>query len=130
MKIILITVQSLILSIIFSGLSTPSYALSKREELRIEASIYLSKAMCMSLYMGGDTYKSPKKIADLAYNTYKKENASLTRRMFNDRVVKKTAVKLLARHSSPKSQCINTMFNYKNKSDRRVIKELKKIIRN
>ena len=127
MKTVLTKIQSLILLIILSGFSTPSYALPKRNDLKIDASIYLAKAMCMSIYIDikGNTYNSKKKIGDLAYNIYKKQNELLTRRIFNNRVVQKTAVQLFARHVSPKSQCIDTMFSSRNKSDRKAIKELK-----
>ena len=111
------TIQSLILFSMFSGFLTPSYALSKRLQRKLDAGIYLAKSMCISLYVEGNKRPSPKQIADAAYKTYQKEkdagiyNESLTRRIFNDRVVKEVAINIFKKHAlNSKTQCIDTMF--------------------
>ncbi len=111
------TIQSLILFFMFSGFLTPSYALSERLQRKVEASVYLAKSMCMSLYMDGNRRPSPKQIANMAYNSYRKDfdagiyNESLTRRIFKDRVATKIALDIFKRHLNPKTQCIDTMRN-------------------
>tara|TARA_B100001250_G_C19741934_1_gene763474 strand:- start:925 stop:1269 length:345 start_codon:yes stop_codon:yes gene_type:complete len=113
MKIILTKIQSLILIIIFSSFSTPSYSNSKDLQLKNDAAFYLAQVLCLRwrMTLAGKGKLPLKDVIDVAYKRNRKDNKLLTRKIFYDDMVLEKAHKIFIKAASKRRKnCVEILF--------------------
>ena len=115
MKIVLTKIQSLILIIIFSSFSTPSYSNSKDLQLKNEAVLKLAQLFCLRFQntLLGKPKVALKDVIEIAYDSARKDNKLLTREIFYDSTVIKKAHKIFVKAEKNRKGCVKILLKEK-----------------
>ena len=112
MKIVLTKIQSLILIIIFSSFSTPSYSNSKEQQLKNDAAFSIAQVMCLNfnLTLQGKKRVPLKDVINIAYKQSRKDNKLLTREIFYDSTVLNKAHKIFIKAENNRKGCVKILL--------------------